>query len=114
LDLVTRAYEVVQNLSFGEQKLVELARAMAMEPDLLLLDEPAAGLNTAETEKLSGILRRIRERGITIVLVEHNMPLVMNLSDKVFVLDFGKRIAFGTPEEVSRDEEVIRAYLGQG
>jgi branched-chain amino acid transport system permease protein len=114
LGLLDRAFEVVQNLSFGEQKLVEMARALAMEPDLLLLDEPAAGLNTAENEKLLGILRRIRAQGITIVLVEHNMPLVMNLSDKVFVLDFGKGIAFGTPEEVSRNEEVIRAYLGQG
>ena len=113
LGLVDRAYEVVQNLSFGEQKLVELARALAMEPELLLLDEPAAGLNSAETEKLSEILRRIRARGITIVLVEHNMPLVMSLSDLVFVLDFGQGIALGTPEEVSMDKEVIRAYLGQ-
>jgi branched-chain amino acid transport system permease protein len=113
LGLVDRAYDVVENLSFGEQKLVELARALAMEPELLLLDEPAAGLNSAETERLSDILRRIRERGITIVLVEHNMPLVMGLSDLVFVLDFGREIAFGTPEEVSRDKEVIRAYLGQ-
>ena len=113
LGLVDRAYNVVQNLPFGEQKLVELARALAMEPDLLLLDEPAAGLNSAETERLSSILRRIRERGVTIVLVEHNMPLVMTLSDLVFVLDFGCAIAFGTPEEVSRNKEVIRAYLGQ-
>ncbi len=113
LGIVDRAYDVVENLSFGEQKLVELARALAMEPELLLLDEPAAGLNSAETERLSEILRRIRERGITIVLVEHNMPLVMSLSDLVFVLDFGREIAFGTPEEVSRDKEVIRAYLGQ-
>jgi branched-chain amino acid transport system ATP-binding protein len=113
LGLVDRAYDVVQNLPFGEQKLVELARALTMEPDLLLLDEPAAGLNAAETERLSGILRRIRERGITIVLVEHNMPLVMNLSDFVFVLDFGRAIAFGPPEEVSKNNEVIRAYLGQ-
>jgi branched-chain amino acid transport system ATP-binding protein len=113
LGLVGRAYDVVENLPFGEQKLVELARALSMEPDLLLLDEPAAGLNAAETERLSGILRRIRERGITIVLVEHNMPLIMNLSDFVFVLDFGRAIAFGTPEEVSKNNEVIRAYLGQ-
>lgn len=113
LGLADKAYEVVENLSFGEQKLVELARAMAMEPKLLLLDEPAAGLNTAETEKLLNILRRIREQGITIILVEHNMPLVMNLSDRVFVLDFGRGIAFGTPEEVSQNQEVIRAYLGQ-
>jgi branched-chain amino acid transport system ATP-binding protein len=113
LGLVERAYDVVENLSYGEQKLVELTRALAMEPDLLLLDEPASGLNSAETEKLSDILRRIRDRGITIVLVEHNMPLVMSLSDLVFVLDFGRGIALGTPEEVSRNKEVIRAYLGQ-
>ena len=113
LGLVDRAYDVVESLPFGDQKLVELARALSMEPDLLLLDEPAAGLNSAETERLLGILRRIRERGITIVLVEHNMPLVMTLSDFVFVLDFGRAIAFGTPEEVSKNNEVIRAYLGQ-
>jgi len=113
LGLEGRAFEVVENLSYGEQKLVELARALAMEPELLLLDEPAAGLNSAETERLSEILRRIREQGVTIVLVEHNMPLVMSLSDFVFVLDFGRKIAFGSPEEVSRDKEVIRAYLGQ-
>jgi ABC-type branched-subunit amino acid transport system ATPase component len=113
LGLVERAYDVVESLSYGEQKLVELARALAMEPDLLLLDEPASGLNSTETERLSDILRRIRERGITIILVEHNMPLVMNLSDFVFVLDFGRAIAFGAPEEVSKNNEVIRAYLGQ-
>lgn len=113
LGLADRAGHVVQSLPFGEQKLVELARALALEPDLLLLDEPAAGLNSAETGRFSTILRRIKERGISIVLVEHNMPLVMTLSDLVFVLDFGRKIAFGTPEEVSRNEEVIRAYLGQ-
>ena len=113
LGLLDRAYDMVENLSFGEQKLVELARALAMEPTLLLLDEPAAGLNSAETEKLLNILRRIRERGITIVLVEHNMPLVMSLSDLVLVLDFGRGIALGTPDEVSNNEEVIRAYLGK-
>jgi branched-chain amino acid transport system permease protein len=113
LGLVGKAYEVVQNLSYGDQKLVELARALAMEPKLLLLDEPAAGLNSAETERLSEILRRVRDQGITIVLVEHNMSLVMSLSDLVLVLDFGKGIALGRPEEVSKNEEVIRAYLGQ-
>ncbi|HEJ82976.1 MAG TPA: branched-chain amino acid ABC transporter ATP-binding protein/permease, partial [Desulfobacteraceae bacterium] len=114
LGLVNKAYDLVENLSYGEQKLVELARALAMEPALLLLDEPAAGLNSAETEDLSDILRRIRGQGITIVLVEHNMPLVMTVSDSVFVLDFGRGIASGTPEEVSKNDEVIRAYLGQG
>jgi branched-chain amino acid transport system permease protein len=113
LGLLDRAYEMVENLSYGEQKLVELARALAMEPTLLLLDEPASGLNSAETEHLSGVLLRIREQGTTIVVVEHNMPLIMSLSDLVFVLDFGRGIALGTPEEVSKDKEVIRAYLGQ-
>ena len=113
LGMMNKAYDRVENLSYGEQKLVELARALAMEPDLLLLDEPAAGLNSAETESLSDVLRRIRDQGITITLVEHNMPLVMSISDSVFVLDFGCGIAFGTPEDVSKNDAVIRAYLGQ-
>ena len=113
LGMVHRAYDLVENLSYGEQKFVELARALAMEPELLLLDEPAAGLNSAETENLSDVLRRIRDRRITLVLVEHNMPLVMGISDSVFVLNFGRGIALGTPEEVSRNDEVIRAYLGR-
>jgi branched-chain amino acid transport system permease protein len=113
LRMMNKAYDRVENLSYGEQKLVELARALAMEPDLLLLDEPAAGLNSAETENLSDLLLRIRDRGITIALVEHNMPLVMSISDSVFVLDFGRGIAFGSPEDVSKNDEVIRAYLGQ-
>ena len=114
LGLTNRAYDLVENLSYGEQKLVELARALAMEPELLVLDEPAAGLNSAETENLSDILCRIRDRGTTIVLVEHNMPLVMSISDSVFVLDFGYGIAFGSPEEVCKNEKVINAYLGKG
>jgi branched-chain amino acid transport system permease protein len=112
LDLMDRAYEIVDNLSFGEQRTVELARALAMKPDLLFLDEPAAGLNTAEAGRLAITLRRIRDMGITIVLVEHNMPLVMSVSDMVCVLDFGKLIAYGTPAYVCSREEVIKAYLG--
>jgi branched-chain amino acid transport system ATP-binding protein len=112
LDLMDRAYEIVDNLSFGEQRTVELARALAMKPDLLFLDEPAAGLNTAEAGRLAATLRRIRDTGITIVLVEHNMPLVMSVSDMVCVLDFGKLIACGTPAYVCSREEVIKAYLG--
>jgi branched-chain amino acid transport system permease protein len=112
LDLMDRAYEIVDNLSFGEQRTVELARALAMKPDLLFLDEPAAGLNTAEAGRLATTLRRIRDMGITIVLVEHNMPLVMSVSDMVCVLDFGKLIAYGTPAYVCSREDVIKAYLG--
>jgi ABC-type branched-subunit amino acid transport system ATPase component len=113
LGLTEKAYDLVESLSFGEQRLVELARALTIGPDLLLLDEPAAGLNTAETEKLADTIRRLKAKGITIVLVEHNMPLVMSISDMVYVLEFGRGIAFGTPQEITRHEEVIRAYLGQ-
>ena len=112
LDLMDRAYDVVDNLSFGEQRAVELARALAMQPNLIFLDEPAAGLNTAEAEKLGETLRRIRSMGITIIMVEHNMALVMSVSDKVCVLDFGKLIAQGTCDYVCNHEEVIKAYLG--
>ncbi len=113
LGLMHRAYDIVDTLSFGEQRQVELARALALEPKLLLLDEPAAGLNTAESERLADNLRRIRDLGITIMLVEHNMPLVMSVSDTVFVLNFGKSIACGSPESVCKEENVIKAYLGK-
>ncbi len=110
--LMERAYDIVDSLSFGEQRLVELARALCMAPELLFLDEPAAGLNTAEAAKLGGTLRRIRDQGITIMLVEHNMSLVMSVSDMVCVLDFGRLIASGTPDYVCSHDEVIKAYLG--
>lgn len=112
LGLMDRAYDLVDNLSFGEQRQVELARALAMSPDLLFLDEPAAGLNSAEAQRLGATLRSIRDRGITIMLVEHNMSLVMSVSDKVCVLEFGRLIAHGTPDQVCADEGVIKAYLG--
>lgn len=112
LGLMDRAYDIVDSLSFGEQRLVELARALAMNPDVLFLDEPAAGLNSAEAQRLGAMLREIRSRGITIMLVEHNMSLVMSVSDQVCVLDFGRLIACGTPEYVCQDEGVIKAYLG--
>ncbi len=112
LGLMDRAYDIVDNLSFGEQRRVELARAIAMGPDLLFLDEPAAGLNSAEAQRLGVTLKEIRDRGITIMVVEHNMSLVMSVSDMVCVLDFGKLIACGTPEHVCQDEGVIKAYLG--
>ncbi|MEV5017875.1 ABC transporter ATP-binding protein [Streptomyces sp. NPDC053780] len=102
-------------LSYGDRKRVELARALCLEPRVLLLDEPVAGMNAAERARMTEVVREIRaELGLSVVLVEHDMGLVMRLADEVTVLDFGKAIAHGTPDEVRRDPEVLRAYLGTG
>jgi branched-chain amino acid transport system ATP-binding protein len=101
------------NLPYGEQRVLEIAIALAAGPALILLDEPSAGLNDTETKVMKTLIARIRQQGITILLVEHDMKLVMGISDRIVVVNFGRGIASGTPEEIRRNPEVIRAYLGE-
>lgn len=112
LDIAQFADTDASSLAFGQQRAVELARALASEPAMLLLDEPAAGLNIYETAELARLITKIRDRGITVLLVEHDMSLVMDISDEIVVLSFGIKIAEDTPHAIQTNKEVIQIYLG--
>jgi len=108
-----RRNEIAGNLNVASRKHLEIARALATQPDLLLLDEVMAGLNPVETERTMDLVREIQNRGVTVIMIEHVMQVVMGLSERIIVLNYGEIIAEGTPEEVANNPEVIKAYLGE-
>jgi branched-chain amino acid transport system ATP-binding protein len=112
MGLQKRADELAANLSYGDQRRLEIARAMATEPKLICLDEPAAGFNPAEKAQLMDLIKRVRDQGYTVLLIEHDMKLVMGVTDRIVVLEFGRKIAEGTPAEIRDNPAVIAAYLG--
>ena len=112
--LSAKAHVLAGNLSYGHQRKLEIARALACDPKFLLLDEPAAGMNPREKEELLDLIRAIRARGVTLLLIEHDMKVVMPVSERLVVLDHGKKIAEGTPKEIQNHPRVVEAYLGRG
>jgi len=110
--LLPQGNELAKNLPYGDQRRLEIARALATEPTLLLLDEPTAGMNPVEAEKLMSLIEKIRLQGITVILIEHQMDVVMNISDRIVVLNYGEKIAEGKPTEIQKNSLVIEAYLG--
>jgi branched-chain amino acid transport system ATP-binding protein len=112
IGLVDKFNDPADTLPLGEQKILEIGRALASEPELICLDEPAAGLNETETYVASSLIRAINAKGITVLLVEHDMKVIMNISDEIAVLNYGQKIAEGSPEEIQNNRRVIEAYLG--
>ncbi len=112
MGLQSKCDELAANLSYGDQRRLEIARAMATQPSLLCLDEPAAGFNPAEKRTLMQLIRKVRDQGYTVLLIEHDMRLVMGVTDRIVVLEFGKKIADGNPEQIRNDPAVVAAYLG--
>lgn len=101
------------SLSFGKQRILEFARAMTMDPEIIILDEPAAGLHIHETDEMAKMITKIRDRGVTVLIIEHDMSLIMDISDEILVLNYGEKIAEGTPREIQNNQEVIKIYLGE-
>jgi branched-chain amino acid transport system ATP-binding protein len=110
--LRAEAQNLAKNLAYGNQRLLEIARALATKPQLVILDEPAGGMNEQETTGLISLIRKVRDQGVTVLLIEHDMSLVMRVCEKIVVLEYGSKIAEGSPQEIKNHPEVIRAYLG--